>query len=98
MTRNYKELEEHLVRALRVARRPVAVTFHETPPAGVVKFIGTEPSSCSFWRLAAEGRTFYTLPADHYNCPIGSYTLNIPLPDGHARELDETLRLMTGIG
>jgi uncharacterized protein (DUF169 family) len=98
MTRNYKELEEQLKRALRLERRPVAVTFRETPPPGVAKFTGAEPSSCSFWRLAAEGRTFYTVPADHYNCPIGSYTLNIPLPEGRATELDDNLRLMTGIG
>lgn len=98
MTRNYKELEDHFARALRLVRRPVAVTFRETAPAGVAKFTGVEPSSCSFWRLAGEGRTFYTVPADHYNCPIGSYTLNIALPGDRARELDDTLRLMTGIG
>jgi len=98
MTRDYKALEEHLMRALRLTRRPVAVTFRDAAPAGVTKFRGAEPSSCSFWRLAAEGRTFYTVPADHYNCPIGSYTLNIPLPEARATELDDTLRLMTGIG
>ena len=32
MTRNYTELEDNLARALRLARRPVAVTFHETLP------------------------------------------------------------------
>jgi uncharacterized protein (DUF169 family) len=98
MTRNYKELEGQLARALRLERRPVAVTFRETAPAGVVKFTGVEPSSCSFWRLAAEGRTFYTVPADHYNCPVGAYTNNIALPEDRARELDQTLQLMTGIG
>ena len=40
----------------------------------MVKFTGTESSS--FWLLAAEGRTFHTVWADHHNCPIGSYTLN----------------------
>lgn len=98
MTRNYKELEDHFARALRLARRPVAVTFGEAAPAGVAKFAGVEPSSCSFWRLAAEGRTFYTVPPDHHNCPVGSYTLNIALPEDRARDLDQTLQLMTGIG
>jgi len=98
MIRNYKELEEQFAHTLRLTRRPVAVTFHETRPPGVTKFTGVEPSSCSFWRLAAEGRTFYTEPADHYNCPVGAYTNNIALPEDRARELDETLRLMTGIG
>jgi len=98
MTRNYKELESHLAHALRLARRPVAVTFRETPPAGVSKFTGVEPSSCSFWRLAAEGRTFYTVPADHYNCPVGASPTTSHGPDDCASELDQTLQLMTGIG
>jgi len=43
-------------------------------------------------------RTFYTVPADHHNCPIGSYTHNIPLPPERAPELGQTLALMTGLG
>ena len=56
------------------------------------------PSGCSFWRLAAEGRFFYTVPNDHYNCPIGSYTHNISLPPDRAPELEQTLSLMAGAG
>lgn len=44
------------------------------------------------------GRTFYTLPSDHYNCPIGAYTHNIPLPPDRAEELTEILGFMTSIG
>jgi uncharacterized protein (DUF169 family) len=76
----------------------VAIAVKDTPPSGVPKFTGTEPSGCSFWRLAAEGRTFYTVPSDHYNCAIGSYTHNIPLPPERAKELEDTLGFMTGIG
>ena len=81
-----------------LARRPVAVAFRESPPAGVEKFSGTEPSGCSFWRIAAEGRTFYTVPADHYNCPIGSYTHSIALPPDRAPELEQALGLMASAG
>ncbi len=95
---DYSNLEKQLSEALRLERRPVAVTFLETPPSGVSKFAGTVPSGCTFWRLAAEGRTFYTVPVDHYNCPIGSHTHNIPLPEERAWELDQALRLMTGVG
>ena len=56
------------------------------------------PSGCSFWRIAAEGSTFFTVAADHYNCPIGAYTHNIPLPPARARELEDTLGFMAGIG
>ena len=38
------------------------------------------------------------MPGDHYNCPIGSYTHNIPLPPDRAPELDRTLGLMADIG
>src|SRR4029453_12622279 len=96
--KDYRMIEQRLGEAFGLPRRPVAVAFRETPPVGVSKFTGTEPSGCSFWRLAAGGRTFYTVPADHYNCSIGSYTHNIPLPPDRAQELDQTLLLMAGIG
>src|SRR5262249_30750111 len=82
---------------LGLRRRPVAVKFQETPPAGMPKFNGTEPSGCSFWRLAAAGQAFYTVPSDHYNCAIGSYTHNIPLPEERTHELEQTLSFMTRI-
>jgi uncharacterized protein (DUF169 family) len=94
----YRRFEEQVTRALNLRRRPVAVAFRPDAPAGIRKFEGTEPSGCSFWRLAAEGRTFYTVAADHYNCPIGSYTHNINLPADRAAELEQTLSLMAGIG
>jgi uncharacterized protein (DUF169 family) len=95
---DYRSTEQRLHDTLGLQRRPVAVTFRETPPMGVAKFAGTEPSGCSFWRVAAGGRTFYTVPSDHYNCAIGSHTHNIPLPPERAEELDETLSFMTGVG
>ena len=95
---DYRSIERQLSERLSLERRPIAIAFRETPPPGVPKFTGTEPSGCSFWRLAAEGRTFYTVPSDHYNCPIGSYTHNISLPADRARELDEVLGFMTNIG
>lgn len=64
---DYRGMEQRLSEILGLRRRPVAVTFRDTPPEGVAKFAGTEPSGCSFWRIAAGGRTFYTVPADHYN-------------------------------
>lgn len=95
---NYRIIEQRLSEVLDLERRPVAVAFRETAPAGITKFTGMEPSGCSFWRIAADGRTFYTVPGDHYNCPIGSYTHNIPLPEDRAPELEQTLSFMTGAG
>jgi uncharacterized protein (DUF169 family) len=95
---NYARINEHLTQAIRPSRRPVAIAFRDSAPAGVPAFTGSLPSGCSFWKLAAEGRTFHTVAADHYNCPIGSYTHNIPLPPERESELMQTLSLMAEIG
>jgi hypothetical protein len=95
---DYRGLEVELTQTLGLRRRPVAVTFRDAAPAGVTKFAGIEPSGCSFWRIAATGRTFYTVAGDHYNCPIGSYTHNLALPPDRAPELEQTLSFMTSIG
>jgi uncharacterized protein (DUF169 family) len=95
---DWKLVEGQIEAGLGPRRRPVAVAFRDEPPARVSRFGGTEPSGCSFWRLAAEGRTFYTVPADHLNCAIGSYTHSVPVPPERAGELEQMLDLMTGIG
>ncbi|HXZ80050.1 MAG TPA: DUF169 domain-containing protein [Terriglobales bacterium] len=96
--RDYKSFEKILLDSLDLKRPPVAIAFLETPAPGVQKFEGSEPSSCSYWRLAAEGKTFYTVPSDHYNCAVGSHTHNIPLPAERQQELSDTIGFMTGIG
>jgi len=95
---DYGRIERDLMVQLSLRHRPVAVTSMSAPPDGVDKYEGVQPSGCSFWRLASQGRTFYTVAADHYNCPIGSHTHNIPLPPERAHELPETLGFMTSIG
>jgi len=95
---DYRSAERQFSEALGLERRPVAVAFLKEPPAGIAKFEGTMPSGCSFWRLAADGRTFYTVASDHYNCPIGSYTHSIALPPERAPELEQTLSLMGTLG
>jgi uncharacterized protein (DUF169 family) len=94
----YSSVETKISKSLGLKRRPVAVKFLETPPRGVTKFEGAEPSGCSFWRIAAAGKIFYTVPSDHYNCAVGSHTHNIPLPPERAKELEQTLSFMTDIG
>ena len=91
-----KSLEDQFSRRLGLKRRPVAVMLLQEEPAQIRKFTGTEPSGCSFWRLAAEGKTFYTVPSDHYNCPVGAYTHNIDLPAERAQELNGVLGMMFG--
>jgi uncharacterized protein (DUF169 family) len=95
---DYRIIEQRLFEVLGLQRRPVAVAFRENAPAGISRFTGTQPSGCSFWRIAAGGQTFYTVPSDHYNCAIGSYTHNLTLQQDRAQELDQTLSFMTGLG
>lgn len=95
---DYSQIEEALMEGLGIERRPVGIAFLDAPPEGVEKFAGSVPSSCTFWKLAAEGRTFYTVVGDHWNCPIGSYTHNAPLPPERESELMQTLSLMGDLG
>lgn len=83
---------------LRPERRPITVTFLDAPPAKVEKFDGSEPSGCSFWRLAAQGRTFYTVPQNHFNCAVGAYTHNIALSPDREKETEQTLKMMFDLG
>lgn len=91
-------LESTLNTELGLTRRPVAINFFDSPPADVPKFTGTEPSGCSYWRLAGNGRKFYTVPSDHFNCPIGSHTHSVQLPAERQKELSDTLSFMSDIG
>ncbi len=95
---NWKELEKQFAARLALVRRPVAVTFLDSEPTGIPKFSGTEPAGCSYWRLAAAGRTFYTVPADHFNCAVGAYTHNVQLPPDRVQETEATLGMMFNIG
>jgi uncharacterized protein (DUF169 family) len=95
---DFAVIEKQLTSALGLNRRPVAIAFGESAPAGVAPLNGMQPSGCSFWRLASAGQTFYTVPSDHYNCPIGSYTHNIALPKEREPELMNTLSLMVNAG
>ena len=91
---NWVSLEIEFNALLQLKRSPVAVTFLEKAPEGVEPFAGTSPAGCTFWRLASEGRVFYTVAADHYNCAIGSHTHNFPLPPELAKGAEQTLGMM----
>jgi uncharacterized protein (DUF169 family) len=95
---NWKELEQKISAAVKLARRPVAVAFLDAAPHGVQKFDGTEPSGCSFWRLAADGSVFYTVPENHFNCAVGAYTHNIALSPEREKETEQTLKMMFDLG
>lgn len=94
---DFKKIEQQLTQSLGLKRRPIAVTFTEES-AGVAKFEGSQPSGCSYWRLAAEGKSFYTEQSDHQNCVIGAHTHNVQLSEAKQKELGEKLGFMSEIG
>jgi uncharacterized protein (DUF169 family) len=95
---NWSGLEQRLGAAVKLTKRPIAVTFLDAAPANVAKFSGTEPSGCSFWRLAADGRVFYTVPENHFNCAVGAHTHNITLSPEREKETEQTLKMMFDLG
>jgi uncharacterized protein (DUF169 family) len=95
---DWRGLEQQILKVIKTGVRPVAVAFLDAEPDGVKKFQGTQPAGCSFWRLAAQGRTFYTIPENHFNCAVGAYTHNIALSPEREKETEQTLKMMFDLG
>jgi uncharacterized protein (DUF169 family) len=80
---------------LELRRVPIKIGFLEAPPAALPRWSGGPVAAgCVFWDRAMEGKSFYTLPADHWNCAIGSHTHKISLPAERAGELGATVGFM----
>ena len=79
---------------LGLQRRCVAVKFQESAPDGIARIDEPALSGCTYWKLAAEGRTFYTESSDHFGCPIGAHTHGIDLPEAKAKELEGLVGMM----
>ena len=73
---------------LGLETRPVAVAFSEAPPDGLARIDSTAVSGCTYWKLASEGRSFYTNAEDHFGCPVGAHTHNVTLPPEKQKELE----------
>jgi uncharacterized protein (DUF169 family) len=83
---------------LGLRQPPVAVTFRDTAPSGVSRIDESAPSSCTYWKMASEGRTFYTEAPDHYNCPIGAHTHGVDSPPEVKKELQGVVTTMLTLG
>jgi uncharacterized protein (DUF169 family) len=73
---------------------PVAIAFRESAPANMQRIESPAPAGCGYWRLAAEGRVFYTEAPDHYTCPVGAHTHGVELPADVAQELNGLVQTM----
>lgn len=79
---------------LDLRRQAIAVKFQQSAPADIPRIDEAAVSGCSYWKLAAEGRTFYTEAVDHFGCPIGAHTHGIDLPEDAAKELEGLVSTM----
>src|SRR5579862_1393162 len=79
---------------LGLTRQPVAIGFLSAPPADLAHVGQPEAAGCGYWKLAAEGRAFYTTAADHQNCPVGAFTHGVTLTPAKAEELQSLIGTM----
>jgi uncharacterized protein (DUF169 family) len=93
MNRSWSNLQ----RLLGGSAEPVSVTFCDTPPVGTPRVGQAAPAGCAYWKLAAQGQTFYTAAADHLNCPIGAYTHGAELTPEANAQLNGLIEQMVGI-
>jgi uncharacterized protein (DUF169 family) len=73
---------------------PVAIAFRDSAPANMPRIDSPAPAGCGYWRLAAEGRVFYTEASDHYTCPVGAHTHGVELPPDVTQELNGLVQTM----
>lgn len=81
---------------LALDQPPVALAFLAEPPADVAT-VDPAPSSCSFWRLAAQG-VFYAKADAHFNCPVGAMVMGFDLPDHVNQSLSGAVQSMCDTG
>jgi len=90
-------MREHstIEQILGLTKPPIAISFLDSIPEDIPRWgEGPVPAGCTFWGAAMNGRSFYTVPSDHYNCAVGSFTHGIALPEERAHELNDTVSFM----
>ena len=80
---------------LGLRRLPIKIGFLDKLPAALPRWVGGPVAAgCVFWDAAMDGKSFYTIAADHWNCAVGSQVHQIRLPADRAGELDDTVGFM----
>ena len=107
MTQPMSDLSQRLTETLGLADPPIAIRFSADVPDGVDRFddpvpaptddgrTGRVPAGCAFWGRATE-RTFATVPEDHGNCSVGSFTHGLVTLDQAASGADVAALLEAG--
>jgi uncharacterized protein (DUF169 family) len=82
---------------LELRDQTVAIAFLVSPPEGMERIDEVALAGCTYWKLAAEGRSFYTEASDHFGCPVGAYTHGIDLPEEQGKELEGLIGTMVDL-
>jgi uncharacterized protein (DUF169 family) len=85
---------KQLRRLLDLNLPPVAIAFRASAPPNMTRIDAPAPAGCGYWRLATEGKVFYTEASDHYTCPVGAHTHGVDLPSEVAHELNGLVETM----
>jgi uncharacterized protein (DUF169 family) len=94
---DHSNMENKLNGLLGLRHAPIAIAFLEQPPAGMSRVKKAGPASCSYWKLATDGETFYTTGEDHQSCPVGAYTHGVELGPEKSKELQEMIGQMISL-
>lgn len=94
---SYAEIAATLSDSLDLRQPPVAISFSDTPPAGLNAHDGAAPAGCRFWQDAATA-SFTTSAADHNLCSIGVYTHNLQPSPAQQTDLVDTLKVLGDLG
>ena len=86
-----------LTSLLELRYQPIGIAFLDRVPNELPRIDSASPAGCAYWTLAAQGRLFYTLPEDHYGCPIGAFTHGLELPPSSQIELQSTVSTMLAL-
>jgi hypothetical protein len=91
-TTSHQKIDPNIIGAklrhlVRQKYAPVAITFAPIARSCVDRTETPAAADCAYWKLAAEGKSFYTQGPDHCDCTIGAHTDGISLPSGKTDEL-----------
>ena len=102
-----QELSSRLITALHLSAGPIGISFTDARPDGIELFdepmveasadgrTGRVSAGCVFWMKATES-SFSTIPSDHGNCSVGSFTHGLVALDDVAANSDVTELLGSG--
>jgi uncharacterized protein (DUF169 family) len=94
---DYTRISETLVRALELARPPIAVCFGAEAAARLPRYGGRAPAGCAFWERALNGG-FSTSREDHESCAIGTFTHGMAASAAHESERAAALAVFEKLG